>query len=64
MLEVLQWSDLLPGTSLVLGLEGGGGDMVSVGAAAKFGSIICFRMTVGLEGEGGVLLTTVAREIL
>ena len=38
--------------------------MVSVGAAAKFGSIICFRTTVGLEGGGGVLLATVAREIL
>ena len=52
--------DLLPGTLLVLGLEGGGGDMVSLGAAAKFGSVICFRTTVGLEG--GVLLVTVARE--
>ena len=34
--------------------------MVSIGAAAKFGSVICFRTTVGLEG--GVLLATVARE--
>lgn len=52
--------DLLPGILLVLGLEGGGGDMVSVGAVAKLGSVICFRTTVGLEG--GVLLATVARE--
>ena len=51
--------DLLPGTLLVLGLAGGGGDMVRLGAAAKFGSVICFRTTVGLEG--GVLLATVAR---
>ena len=39
MLEALLHGDLLPGTLLVLGLEGGGGDMVSIGAAAKFGSV-------------------------